>query len=150
MSAKRGPEPPPWPDGLDEWWALLLGLRAGTPAENFTAEVRPDELPAALAHAPGWTLAAEDDSLWLCSTFQFPVFKAAAVFTNFLFASIQMTTYPFANGLTFTSDAEAKVRISGPIRKALTCGVVLFASVLSNAFYLTCDKPQCRAGEGAS
>ena len=95
-------------------------------------------------------MAEKKNGLWLCSTFQFPVFEVAALFTNFLFASIQMTTYPFAYGLTLTSDAEAKVRLSGPTRKALTRGVVLFASVLSNAFYLTRDKPGRGAGEGAS
>ena len=57
---------------------------------------------------------------------------------------------PFAYGLNLTSDAEAKVRLSGPTRKALTRGVVLFASVLSNAFYLTRDKPACGRGAGSN
>jgi hypothetical protein len=129
------------PDGLDGWWGLVLGLRAGWPAEGLTAEIRREELGAALERAPGWELVEGPGGLWLRSIFRFPIFEAAALFVNFLFASIQMTTYPLAYELTLDDEAEVMVRLSGPTREALTRGVVLFAGVLSNAFFLTRDGP---------
>jgi hypothetical protein len=138
--------PPAWPTGLDEWWAIVLGLRAGWPDAGTTTEVRPEELPPVLANLDGWALVEEGGEVWLCSTFQFPVFEVAALFVNFLFASIQMTTYPFAYGLSFDDDAEVKVRLSGPTRKALTWGVVLFAGVLRRAFFLARAEPAPAAG----
>jgi hypothetical protein len=138
------------PDGLDGWWGLVLGLRAGWPAVGSTAEIRREELGAALERAPGWELVEGPGGLWLRSIFRFPIFEAAALFVNFLFASIQMTTYPLAYELTLDDEAEVMVRLSGPTREALTRGVVLFAGVLSNAFFLTRDKPSRAGGEAAS
>jgi hypothetical protein len=61
-----------------------------------------------------------------------------------------MATYPFAYGLTLDNGAEAKVRLSGPNRKALTHGVVLFATVLSKVYSLSRDRLKPPAGEPVS
>lgn len=137
-------------DGLDGWWPIVLGLGPEARREALEVEIRGEELAAALAQAKGWGLVEdqEEGEVWLTSRFEFPVFEAAALFTNFLFASFQMTTYALAFDLTLSADAEARVRLSGPGAHALTRGAVLFASVLSQAFYLTREPARPAEGSG--
>jgi hypothetical protein len=135
--------------GLGEWWARVLGLDREATAAALEETIDGGELAAALTMAPAWQLASKDGKAWLVTTFRFPLFEAAALFSNFLFASVQMSTYGLVFELAVNSAGAAEVRLATPESSALTRGVVLFATILSHAFYLTEDKPARDAGREA-
>jgi hypothetical protein len=125
-----------WRDGpsgsaVDRLWARMLGL-AEADLAGLQASWR-DSLTTAEAEAamPDWRLAEDEDEPWFSAVFRFPAFEAAALFTNFLFATLQTTTAPVAVQVMTGSDGEVEVKIRDSEAEGLTFGVALFARFAS-------------------
>jgi hypothetical protein len=111
----------------DRLWGRMLGLGDGDLA-GLQAVWR-ESLTSAEAAAviPGWRLAGEEDRLWFSAVFRFPAFEAAALYTNFLFATLQATTTPVAVQVMTGSDGEVEVKVRDSAADGLTWGTALFA-----------------------
>lgn len=115
----------------DRLWGRMLGLTEGDLA-GLQAVWRESLTSAeAAAVVPGWRLAEDEDELWFSAVFRFPAFEAAALYTNFLFATLQATTAPVAVQVMTGSNGEVEVKIRDSAAAGLTWGTALFAYLAS-------------------
>lgn len=131
----------------DQLWARMLGLGEGDVAgleDAWRSRLASTEATAAI---PGWRLAEDEEEPWFSAVFRFPAFEAAALFTNFLLATLQMTTAAVAVQVLTGSDGEVAVKIRDSAAEGLTFGVVLFARFANEGARHANGHPQ---GEGTS
>jgi pterin-4a-carbinolamine dehydratase len=135
---------------LNREWAAALGARAGS--GRFARDrLGGRALEATLRRLPRWRLVHDDGQEWLAIHFDFPVFEAAALFVNFLFASVQMTTCRVAPAVAVGGNGELAVRLTDPAVGGVTEEVAFFARLLERGFFLDEDKPHAGAdGDGGT
>lgn len=134
-------------DQFNRDWAATLGL-ALADAHFGRTRLAGRALADALAALPGWELEPEGDHDWIAARFEFSVFEAAALFVNFLFATVQMTTCRVAPAIVARAGGEVAVRLADPEVGGITEEVAFFAALLNRGFFLEADKPAGDDGGG--
>jgi hypothetical protein len=127
---------------VDRRWAALMGLDDAEVARLLARRERPLTDAEAEELAPGWAVVELYDCRWLKSTFDFPVLEAASLFTNYLFATIQMTSWPIALNLGMDGEGRVQVALTDAGARAgnLSGGVVFFARLLSSGFRINSER----------